>query len=185
MNRNSVDLFGEIATKENIVEAIKKYGHVTISEQERRRGGSICRSCFNLLKGISDRVKKFASLCQKGESSPTAVVTSSNKRTYLQQKSPSSKVCTPSKLMNRPKRIRPSTSPSRQTQSDDTAAHRLAPRGCLLTKFASATEKPESQPLSQPIGRFSSAQVNETRGHEILQFAGLRSQVCTVYVQTI
>ena len=52
MSRNSVDLFGEIATKENIVEAVKKYGHVTISEQERRRGGSICRSCFNLLKGI-------------------------------------------------------------------------------------------------------------------------------------
>ena len=25
-----MDLFGEIATKENIVEAIKKYGHVTI-----------------------------------------------------------------------------------------------------------------------------------------------------------
>ena len=84
--------------------------------------------------------------------------------------------------MYRPKRIRPSTSPSRQAQSDDTAAHRLAPRGCRLTKFASATEKPESQPLLQPIGRFSSAQVNKTRGHEILQFAGLRSQVFTVYV---
>ena len=58
-----MDLSGEIETKENIVEAIKKYGHVTISEQERRRGGSTCRSCFNLLKGISDCVKKFASFC--------------------------------------------------------------------------------------------------------------------------
>ena len=110
-----MDLFGEIATKENIVEAIalmraspkaivlttkshfhvkrmyasirglvvrtitsgktcisaiKKYGHVTIGEQERRQGGSICRLCFNLLKGIGDRVNAS---CQKGESSPTAV----------------------------------------------------------------------------------------------------------------
>ena len=110
LSANSTYLFGKNSTKDNIREALEKYGGLKVGMNEKGKS-TICRPCFTLLKGINDRVRKIASLCANAEQSLIGAVSSSGKkRTYIQQKSPASKILTPSKALNRPKRIRSSTS---------------------------------------------------------------------------
>ena len=161
LNANSVDLFGKNATKENIREALEKYGGLRVGLDEKGKS-TICRSCFTLLKGINDRVRKIALLCTNAEqSSVGASSTDGRKRTYTQQKSPASKILTPSKILNRLKRIRPATS----AHSSESSPRRER----LLVRFSETSGQPEVETTP------TSARVKETRSHEILQFAGLRS----------
>ena len=67
LNRNFVDLFKVAAKKENILEAIAKYGGIAVRDNEPGKSTVICRSCFLLVKGINDRVRKFSLLCQNND----------------------------------------------------------------------------------------------------------------------
>ena len=182
---NTVNIFGEIGIKENIKEAIEKYGGIIVrSEDIGKSSTSMCKSCFTLLKGINDRIKKFASLCQNAKtSSGETLGTSASKRTYQEQKSPG-KTLSPSVKLNVPKRIRPSTSPASNTrivqeQEKEMSHHQSSEmrvyRGSLFEKFSSSTE----QSVTHSSSKSTQPQVKETRCHEILRFSGLRSaQVC-------
>jgi hypothetical protein len=181
-----VNIFGEIGIKENIKEAVEKYGGIIVrSEDIGKSSTSMCKSCFTLLKGINDRIKKFASRSQNAKTSSGETLglgTSASKRTYQEQKSPACKTLSPSVKLNVPKRIRPSTSPACnirnvQEQEKEMSHHQSGEmrvyRGSLFEKFSSSTEQSVTHSSSK------STQVKESRCHEILRFAGLRSaQVC-------
>ncbi len=178
LNRNFVDLYKEAVKKENILEAIAKYGGIAV--REPGKSTVICRSCFLLVKGINDRVRKFSLLCQNNDNNreTTSYVTgpSGGKRTFQQQQSPASKAASPSLKLNKPKRIRPSTSPSASTSSTNrtnnippqSATNRIF-SGSLLSRFSATTAQSADQSAQ------TSAKAIETRSHRILRSAGLRS----------
>ena len=179
LNRNFVDLYKEAAKKENILEAIAKYGGIAVRDNEPGKSTVICRSCFLLVKGINDRVRKFSLLCQNNNNrETTSYVTgpSGGKRTFQQQQSPASKAVSPSLKLNKPKRIRPSTSPSASTSSTNrtndippqSATNRIF-SGSLLSRFSATTAQSADQSAQ------TSAKAIETRSHRILRSAGLRS----------
>ncbi|CAB4018821.1 Hypothetical predicted protein [Paramuricea clavata] len=164
---NYVRLFGETAIKENIKEAIEKYGGITVSQDVVAKSSAcVCKSCFILAKGINDRVKKLSLLCRAaGKSSNQITDATAGKRTYQQQKSPSDKTFSPSVFLNRPKRIaiRPSISAARNPVDAETSEC----RGSLLDRFTATAATDTSASAS--------ARKKETRSHEILRNAGLRS----------
>lgn len=163
---NYVRLFGETAIKENIKEAIEKYGGITVSvDVVAKSSACVCKSCFILAKGINDRVKKLSLLCRAaGKSSSQITGATAGKRTYQQQKSPSDKTFSPSVFLNRPKRIaiRPSISVARNPGDAETSEC----RGSLLGRFTATAPNPSAS---------TSARKKETRSHEILRNAGLQS----------
>jgi hypothetical protein len=181
LNRNFVDLFKEIAKKENVLEAIRKYGGIAVRENEPGKSSVICRSCFLLVKGINDRVRKFSSLCQNNDNTRKttsyATAPSSGKRTFLQQQSPASKAASPSLKLNKPKRIRPFTSPSAST-SHTSRTYDIPPQsatngiltGSLLSRFSATTTQSDDESAKR-----SAKKAIETRSHMILKSAGLRT----------
>ena len=189
VNYNCINIFGDTAIKENIKDAIEKYGGITVRADETGQSShTICKSCFILLKGINDRIRKFALLChQNAEKSSDVRDDQVGKRTFQQHKSPASKTASPSVNLNRPKRIRPSTSPSynsltcgvqEQGNETDKPSETRLYRGSLLAKFSSTT----TQPIDQST--LTSTTSKETRSHEILRHAGLQSaevQYSTLY----
>ena len=155
-NYNCINIFGDTAIKENIKDAIEKYGGITVHADETGQScHTICKSCFILLKGINDRIRKFALLCQQNVEISSGGV-KVGKRTFEQHKSPANKTASPSVILNRPKRIRPSTSPScsytrptssaqeQENETDKPSETRLH-RGSLLAKFSSTTTEPIDQ----------------------------------------
>ena len=63
--KHSVNLFGEKAMKEGIERAVRKYGNIDLKTQDIGvLSTSICHSCYLLVKGIVEKIIKFASICQ-------------------------------------------------------------------------------------------------------------------------
>ena len=108
VNYNCINVFGNTAIKENIKDAIEKYCGITVRADETGQSShTICKSCFILLKGINDRIRKFALLChQNAEKLSDVRDVQVGKRTFQQHKSPASKTASLSVNLNRPKHIR-------------------------------------------------------------------------------
>ena len=124
VNYNCLNIFGDTAIKENIKDAIEKYGGITVRADETGQScHTVCKSCFILLKGINVRIRKFALLCQRNVEKSSGGV-QVGKRTFEQHKSPANKTASPSVNLNIPKRIRPSTSPNRVVTPDPQAVYR-------------------------------------------------------------
>ena len=63
----SVNLFDEKGLKEGIVDAGHKYGKMDITAEDIGfLSTSICQSCYLLVKGIHEKIRKFANICQEG-----------------------------------------------------------------------------------------------------------------------
>ena len=63
--KHSVNLFGEKGLKEGIVDAVRKYGKMDIAAEDIGfLSTSICQSCYLLVKGIGEKIRKFANICQ-------------------------------------------------------------------------------------------------------------------------
>ena len=59
--KHSVNLFGEKGLKEGIVDAVRKYGKMDITAEDIRfLSTSICQSCYLVVKGIDEKIRKFA-----------------------------------------------------------------------------------------------------------------------------
>ena len=64
--KHSVNLFGEKGLKEGMVDAVRKYGKMDITAEDIGfLSTSICQSCYLLVKGIDEKIRKFANICQE------------------------------------------------------------------------------------------------------------------------
>lgn len=95
-----VTLFGERATKEGIIKAVCKYGNIDVTEEDIGvLSTSICRSCYLLVKGIVERIGKFADICQEGSQDKNELKRSVGER------SPSQITVSPVQLSKRSKQL--------------------------------------------------------------------------------
>lgn len=104
--KHSVNLFGERAIKEGICEGVREYGNIDVTTKDIGvLSTSICHSCYLLVKGIIERLKKFADICKENSHS-----NENGQKRSVAERSPSQIAISP---VNHPKRSRNPSEKSR------------------------------------------------------------------------
>ena len=108
--KHCVNLFGEKGLKEGIVDAVRKYGKMDITEEDIGfLSTSICQSCYLLVKGIEEKITKFANICQE-----SSLKNENGQKRSVAERSPSQTAVSP---VNHSKRVKhPDEGPQRSAR---------------------------------------------------------------------